>query len=219
MTSALAVLALGFVLGVRHASDPDHVVAVAAIAARQRRLAPSVAIGALWGAGHSVTILLAGGAILVFNLVVPPRLGLALEFGVGLALAAVGALNVFGQGGFVAASPSAARTTSWRAFGLGLVHGLAGSAAVALLVLATVHDPRVGLLYLLVFCAGTLAGMVLVTLGLAAPVRLMGARWPGLGVPLRYVSGALALGFGVYIVYVTGVNGGLFGATPHWTPQ
>src|SRR5689334_23323291 len=141
MTSALAVLALGFVLGVRHASDPDHVVAVTAIAARYRRIAPAALVGAVWGLGHSVTIFLAGGAIVLFNLVVPPRVGLALEFGVGLALAAVGAWNVLGRGGFAPPTAADTRSSSWRAFGLGLVHGLAGSAAVALLVLATVRDP------------------------------------------------------------------------------
>jgi high-affinity nickel-transport protein len=219
MNSSLAVLALGFVLGVRHASDPDHVVAVAAIAARYRRIAPAALVGAVWGLGHSVTVFLAGGAIVLFNLVVPPRVGLALEFGVGLALALVGALNVFGQGGFARPAPADARASSWRAFGLGLVHGLAGSAAVALLVLATVRDARVALLYLLVFCLGTIAGMVLVTLGLAAPVRVLGARWPGLGAPLRYASGALALVFGVYVLYTTGFRDGLFAATPHWTPR
>ena len=219
MHSSLAVLALGFVLGVRHASDPDHVVAVAAIAARYRRIAPAALVGAVWGVGHSVTIFLAGGAIVLFNLVVPPRVGLALEFAVGLALALVGAVNVFGRGGFVRPATGDARTTSWRAFGLGLVHGLAGSAAVALLVLATVRDPRVALLYLLVFCVGTIAGMTLVTLGLAAPVRVLGARWPGLGAPLRYASGTLALVFGVWILWSTGIHDGLLTGAPHWTPR
>src|SRR5437764_1102844 len=123
MSPSLAVLALGFVLGVRHASDPDHVVAVAAIAARHRRLAPAALVGGLWGLGHSVTILLAGGAIVLFNLVVPPRVGLALEFAVGLALAAVGAANLLGRGGFVRSAPAEVRATSLRAFGVGLVHG------------------------------------------------------------------------------------------------
>src|SRR4051812_35001664 len=112
MSATFAVLALGFVLGVRHASDPDHVVAVAAIAARQRRIAPAALVGTVWGLGHSVTILLAGGAIVLFNLTVPPRVGLALEFAVGLALAAVGAVNVFGRGGAAPATPPEARATS-----------------------------------------------------------------------------------------------------------
>jgi high-affinity nickel-transport protein len=211
----IAVIALGHVLGVRHATDPDHVVAVTAITARDRRLGPAALVGALWGLGHSLTIFLVGGAIVLFNLTVPPRVGLAFEFGVGLALAIVGAVNLL--------APSRAgvpvRVPTRRAFALGLVHGLAGSAAVALLVLAAVKDPRVGVLYLLLFGLGTILGMVLVTLGLAAPVKLAGARWPGLGAPLRVLTGSLSLGFGLYVLWHVGWIDGLFGAVPTWTPH
>src|SRR5690349_6322661 len=85
-----AIVALGFVLGVRHATDPDHVVAVTAIAARYRKIALAALVGVLWGLGHSLTILLVGGAIILFNIAVPARVGLAFEFAVGLALAIVG---------------------------------------------------------------------------------------------------------------------------------
>lgn len=215
----LAIIALGLVLGVRHATDPDHVVAVTAIAARYRRLAPAALVGAVWGLGHSLTIFIVGGAIVLFNLTVPPRVGLGFEFAVGLALTTVGAINVFGRGGFLPQDDHATRIPTGRAFGLGLVHGLAGSAAVALLVLAAVTDPRMGLLYLGVFGLGTTLGMVLVTLGLAAPVHLMGGRWPTLGVPLRLVTGTLSLAFGVYVIYQTGWVSGLFRAAPLWSPR
>jgi high-affinity nickel permease len=215
----LAIIALGFVLGVRHAADPDHVVAVTAIAARDRRLLPAAFVGALWGLGHSLTILIVGGAIIVFNLTVPARVGLAFEFAVGLALAGVGAVNVFARGGFVPGDTPSGRWPRWRAFALGLVHGLAGSAAVALLVLAAVRDPRIALMYLAVFCLGTILGMMLVTVGLALPVKAAGARWPALGIPLRLVTGVLSLAFGVYIVYQVGWVEGLFQTVPHWRPH
>jgi high-affinity nickel-transport protein len=214
-----AVIALGFVLGVRHATDPDHVVAVTAIAARSKRLAPAALVGALWGLGHSLTIFLVGGAIVLFNLVVPPRVGLAFEFTVGLALAVVGAVNLLGRGGFAPADGAAAQVPTARAFGLGLVHGLAGSAAVALLVLAAVQAPLLQLAYLVVFGLGTILGMMLVTLGLAAPVRLFGGRWPRLGMPMRVVTGALSLSFGVYVLWHVGWIDGLFGSAPTWTPR
>jgi len=213
----LAVIALGFVLGVRHATDPDHVVAVTAIAARSRRIAPAALVGVLWGLGHSLTILLVGGAIILFNLVVPPRVGLAFEFAVGLALAIVGAINVFGRHAQHDEQPASVPTG--RAFGLGLVHGLAGSAAVALLVLAAVQDARTGLVYLAVFSLGTILGMVGITVGLAAPLKLVGARWPGYGIPLRVVTGTLSLLFGVYVLWHVGWIDGLFGATPTWSPR
>ena len=213
----LAVIALGFVLGVRHATDPDHVVAVTAIAARSRRIAPAALVGVLWGLGHSLTILLVGGAIVLFNLVVPPRVGLAFEFAVGLALAVVGAINVFGRHAPHDQQPASVPTG--RAFGLGLVHGLAGSAAVALLVLAAVQDARTGLVYLAVFSLGTILGMVGITVGLAAPLKLVGARWPGSGIPLRVVTGTLSLLFGVYVLWHVGWIDGLFGASPTWSPR
>ena len=172
----LALLGLGLVLGIRHATDPDHVVAVTAITARTRRLLPATGLGAIWGLGHSMTLFLVGGLILWFNLQVPPRVGLSLEFAVALALVTVGALNLRRGHGHTHDDLGDARLPVWRAFLVGTVHGLAGSAAVALLVLATVHDARLGMLYLLVFALGTLVGMALITTGLAAPLSAMAAR-------------------------------------------
>jgi high-affinity nickel-transport protein len=171
----------------------------------------------LWGLGHSLTILLVGGAIVLFNLVVPPRVGLAFEFAVGLALAIVGAINLFARHAPHDQRPASVPTG--RAFGLGLVHGLAGSAAVALLVVAAVQDARTGLVYLAVFSLGTILGMVGITVGLAAPLKLVGARWPGDGIPLRVVTGTLSLLFGVYVLWHVGWIDGLFGASPTWSPR
>src|SRR5262245_40734713 len=89
-----AVLALGFFLGMRHATDADHVVAVSTIVSRQRTLRAAAPIGMLWGVGHTLTILLVGGAILLFGIVIPPRLGLGMELSVALMLVLLGALNV-----------------------------------------------------------------------------------------------------------------------------
>ena len=211
-----AIVALGLVLGIRHATDPDHVVAVTAIASRHQRIGPAARVGVVWGLGHSLTIFVVGGAIILFNLAVPARVGLAFEFAVGLALAVVGALNLFARRDHDHEPPP---VPTGRAFGLGFVHGLAGSAAVALLVLAAVQDPRVGLVYLAVFGLGTLLGMTLITLGLAAPMKLAGTRWPGLGAPLRVVTGTLSLLFGVYVLWHVGWIDGLFGAAPTWSPH
>ena len=91
----LALLGLGFLLGLRHAMDPDHVVAVTAIAARTRRALPAALLGIAWGAGHTLTLWLVGAAIIVFDLVVPARVGLALEFAVALALVGLGFILAF----------------------------------------------------------------------------------------------------------------------------
>ncbi len=82
----------------RHATDADHVVAVSTIVTRERRLSSAALIGALWGAGHTFTILAVGAAIILFTLVIPPRLGLTMEFSVGLMLILLGAFNLRGFG-------------------------------------------------------------------------------------------------------------------------
>ena len=96
MMSGLAILAIGFFLGMRHATDPDHVIAVSTIVSRERSLARAAWIGAFWGLGHSITIVLVGAAIIFFNLVIPPRVGLTMEFAVGLMLILLGVLNLTG---------------------------------------------------------------------------------------------------------------------------
>ena len=101
LMEGLPLLGLGLVLGVRHATDADHVVAVTAIAARYKRVGPAALIGALWGLGHTLTITVVGSAIIALNLTLPPRVGLALEFIVGLALTVIGVLNIAGRGGFL----------------------------------------------------------------------------------------------------------------------
>jgi high-affinity nickel-transport protein len=214
----LALLGLGLLLGLRHAADPDHVVAVTAIAARTRSLRASASLGIAWGLGHTATLFAVGAGIILFNWVVPPRIGLAMEFAVALALVVVGLLNLrrphthdSGLGSAPGAPPVR------RAFAVGLVHGLAGSAAVALLVLATVRDPRWACAYLLVFGFGTIAGMVLVTTGYAVPVTAFAGR--GGERYLRIASGALSLAFGLWLAWQIGWHDGLFGAAPSWTPH
>jgi high-affinity nickel-transport protein len=93
-----SLLVLGFFLGMRHATDADHVVAIATIVARQRTLRGSALIGAVWGVGHTVTIMAVGGAIILFGVVIPPRLGLSMEFAVGVMLVLLGVLTLTGAG-------------------------------------------------------------------------------------------------------------------------
>ncbi len=266
MTGLLSIVALGFFLGMRHATDPDHVVAVTTIVARQKKAGSAAWIGALWGLGHTLTILIVGGGIILFRWVIPPRLGLSMEFSVGLMLILLGIMNLSGfwrvfrdrralalqhshthphsHGDYVhehrhghdpeqhGHDPN--RTpVAWldgklggvgayrwaRPLLIGIVHGLAGSAAVSLLVLATLADPNWALVYLLVFGLGTIAGMMLITAAIAMPVAWSGARSARLGEGLRLVSGVLSLVFGVFVAWQMGVVHGLFGAAPSWTPQ
>jgi ABC-type nickel/cobalt efflux system permease component RcnA len=269
MTTLLSIIALGFFLGMRHATDPDHVIAVSTIVSRQPSLARSVAIGAFWGIGHTLTILLVGAAIILFNLVIPPRIGLSMELSVGIMLIILGAINV---ASFVRSMPASDSTPgadetgilhthphrhgdyvhthphghspevhphrseqtplarldrlfgklgayqSLRPLVVGVVHGLAGSAAVALLVLTTIRDTRWALAYLLVFGIGTIAGMMLITLSLASTLRFV-AKSRKFAQQLALASGVLSLAFGLVVAYQICVVNGLFTGHPNWAPR
>jgi sulfite exporter TauE/SafE len=223
MDSSLGVLALGFVFGLQHATDADHVVAVASIVSRTNRFASGALVGAFWGLGHTLTIAAAGTAIVLFNVTVTPRAGLSMELAVALMLMALGVARIVrlqrGRDERPGPPPDAlgfrhvlrtlgpAQAASSAV--TGLVHGLAGSAAVALLVLSTVRSPYEAVVYLLVFGLGTIAGMVAITALLSVPFA---ARVP---VVFRFRralalgTGLLSLGFGLYLAVHVGFVDGL----------
>jgi high-affinity nickel permease len=269
MTSGLAILAIGFFLGVRHATDPDHVIAVSTIVSRERSIAKAAFIGVLWGLGHTLTILAVGAAIILFGLAIPARVGLTLEFCVGLMLILLGALNLTGAMNWMSnkfspahpqvsgehahihehgakmhfhwhshapesehhaksLAPPAVLERSFAGLGLyeamrpllvGIVHGLAGSAAVALLVLSAIHEPKWAVLYLLVFGVGTIAGMMLITSVIALPFSFAGYRFTWLNRSLITASGILSLAFGLFVCYQIGFVDGLFTSHPNWKPS
>jgi ABC-type nickel/cobalt efflux system permease component RcnA len=264
----IAVLALGFFLGMRHATDADHVFAVSTIVSRQQTIGSAARVGLWWGLGHTLTILVVGTGIVVFGWVIPPRLGLSMEFSVGLMLILLGVftlvvtlrrvdetvmpvkaearqvhshahrhgdyVHVHAHGHAPEAHPHAPDSTplAWadRRFGrlrmyhairplvVGMVHGLAGSAAVALLVLATITDPRWSVLYLVVFGVGTIVGMMLITIVIAAPFAWSSGRSALIGRRLRLAAGLLSLGFGILLAWRIGFVDGLFTGSPNWTP-
>jgi high-affinity nickel permease len=215
MLSSVSLLALGFLLGMRHATDADHVVAVATIVTQERSVARAAGVGALWGAGHTATIVLVGGAILVFRLAIPPRLGLAMEFAVAVMLVLLGVRSLH-------AAHSGQRGAAWspaRPILVGFVHGLAGSAFVAVLVLTAIERALIGIAYLLVFGLGTIAGMALVTAAIALPSAYAAARMTGAQRYVQLAAGVASLCFGLLLAHRVGVTDGLFAATPTWTPQ
>lgn len=268
MASFLSIIAFGFFLGMRHATDPDHVIAVTTIVTRQRQLTRAALTGAFWGVGHTLTIFVVGAIIILFDVVIPTRIGLSMEFSVALMLIFLGIMNV---AAFMRSARSfAAKATSSevlhahphahgdyvhthahghapeahphrsdrtplavldrlfgklalyrpvRPFIVGVVHGLAGSAAVALLVLATIPNPRWAVIYLLVFGAGTVGGMMLITMSIASVFTFMGKGRQNFSHRLGLVSGLLSLAFGILLVYQIGFAGGLFTHHPHWTPR
>ncbi len=269
MSSLLSIIALGFFLGMRHATDPDHVIAVTTIVARHRTIKDASLIGALWGVGHTLTIVAVGGAIILLGWVIPARIGLSMEFSVAFMLVLLGIMNLTGflqwiNGRFFPAPggqieprfdpdvpgdyihshrytpdpeghdhDTEGAPLNWfdrhfRQIGLyqlvrplvvGIVHGLAGSAAVALLVLASIRDPLWAVVYLLVLGIGTIAGMILITVAISLPVVYAGKVSSRLGWGLRISCGLISLGFGLFLAYQIGFAGGLFGSNPQWTPR
>jgi high-affinity nickel-transport protein len=228
----LAILALGFFLGMRHATDSDHVVAVTTIVSRARSLRAALWVGLLWGLGHSATILAVGGSIVLFGWVIPPRLGLSMEMSVAVMLIVLGLMNLSGafsrihqlahhheQGVDESPLPHLHGSSALRPLAIGVVHGLAGSAAIALLVLATIKSASSALLYLAVFGAGTVAGMMLLTGAMAVPLSALSNRFRGAELHLARVTGALSLAFGLFLAYRIGITSGLLLGTPSWTPH
>jgi high-affinity nickel-transport protein len=241
----LFVGGVGLLLGMRHSTDPDHVVAVSTIVSKQRSIRQAGLIGTIWGLGHTLTIFAVGSMIILFGVVIPPRLGLSMEFSVALMLILLGVLNLTGVMQRVTSyltRNSNSETVTTKAetllnrsmdrsigrFGLyqcvrplviGIVHGLAGSAAVALLVLSTIHSPLWATVYLLVFGAGTMVGMMCMTAMMAVPLAYAGSRFTSLSRVFSVASGVVSVCFGFFLVYQLGFLGGLFTSHPQWTPR
>jgi sulfite exporter TauE/SafE len=217
----------------------------------------------LWGLGHTITIFFVGAAIIIFGVVIPPRVGLSMEFCVALMLILLGLLNLTGVTRWIterstpkAGAGKALNQTSRspspenisgsppsqgiggnrrlfpqetlgrlglyqtvRPLAIGLVHGLAGSAAVALLVLSTIKSPLWATAYLLVFGFGTMVGMMLMTTAISLPLVYAGNRFLKLNGHLATISGLASMAFGIFLVYHIGLVDGLFTMAPHWIPQ
>ncbi|MGB9476371.1 MAG: hypothetical protein WCE87_15000 [Candidatus Udaeobacter sp.] len=251
----LSILFLGFFLGMRHATDSDHVVAVTTIVSRQRHIGSAAMTGVFWGIGHSITLLVVGGAIILFGVVIPERLGMGLEFCVAIMLVLLGLLNLRAfrhsvesvspsqhlhehthrHGDFIHSHPhkhspeehghaeDAVPTArldrqfgNWKLYRalrptiIGIVHGLAGSAAVALLVLPVIRNPIWAMMYLVIFGVGTIAGMMLITAAIAAPITYSANRFRLFNRHIGAAAGMLSLIFGLFLFYQIGFVDGLF---------
>jgi hypothetical protein len=229
----LSAVLLGFLLGLQHATDPDHVVAVATIVTREHRFTDGARVGLLWGVGHMVTLGAAGTVLVALNLTVPVRVATGCELLVAVMLVTLGGLRlreairgivtvaphrrvadhdhageavVHAHDGGSHVHPSEALLAAWRgerrrvgrrALLVGAVHGMAGTATVALLVLATLHTAAAAAVYLLVFGLGTVGGMTALTAAMAYPVsRLASLRRARAA--MAVASGIAAIAFGCW---------------------
>jgi nickel/cobalt exporter len=199
MDPVLSAVLLGFVLGLQHATDPDHVVAVATIVTREGRFAAGARVGLLWGLGHSLTLVTAGMLVIAVNAGVPGPVATGFELVVAVMLVTLGAVRLRDAvRGIVAVAPERrVADHHQRALLVGAVHGMAGTAAVALLVLATLDTIAAATVYLIIFGLGTIAGMTALTAAMAYPVARL-ARLRRMREAMAVASGVAAIAFGCW---------------------
>jgi ABC-type nickel/cobalt efflux system permease component RcnA len=235
-TTTISVLGLGFVLGLKHALDADHLVAVTTIVSEKRGLLNSAIVGAVWGLGHTAALLAVGIIVILLQAQIPERLALTLEFGVAIMLVILGVnlliklfrskelhMHAHQHGGHFHSHPHLhervegkeththhGMQVGGKPFFIGLVHGMAGSAALMLLVLATIPSPIIGLLYIAIFGIGSVGGMLLMSAAISIPFALTATRFTRLNIAVRAVAAVLSVGFGIFMMYEIGFVDGLF---------
>ena len=202
--TAVSILILGLLLGMKHATEADHLAAVATLAARQASLAQTLRQGLAWGVGHTLTLLLFGGAVFVLGQAISPTLEQALETGVGVMLVLLGAdllRRVLRERIRVRLHPHAP-PTRWplRALVVGAMHGLAGSAALVMLSLQGLPSVSLGLGYIAVFGLGSIVGMAALSVVIAMPLRFSATYLVGLHRSMTALVGAFSIGLGIYLV-------------------
>ena len=250
LTSAgvFALLGLGLVFGLKHATEVDHVVAVSAIVSEHRNVWRSALVGGLWGVGHTASLVLVGVLVLVFRVAIPQRVANWLEFGVALMIIGLGVLAVtrvlrrrsdvhlhqhshdgqrhvhvhFHEHGTeheVGAAPQQTSHSShshaisrpgFKPLLVGAMHGLAGSAALTLLVLTQIQAVWLGLLYLALFGVGSTFGMLLMSGLIGLPFALSGRRLTRINYGLQTAAGGLSIAFGFWYAYETAITNGLW---------
>lgn len=228
--NVFATLGFGFLLGLKHALDADHLVAVSAIVSDKNSSKGAALVGLTWGLGHMAALLAAGVAVIVLRLQIPPRLAPILELGVALMIIGLGLnllIRVFRHGGaklhlhehqhgelrhqhphlhYGDRHGERDREHHWvrsgrRPFLVGMMHGLAGSATLTLLVLAELPSPFLGLAYLMLFGLGSVGGMLTISTLLSLPYEALKRRFGRFDLSLRITASACSVIFGIYMFY------------------
>lgn len=218
----LALLGIALFLGMRHSLDPDHVVAVSTLVSEERRLWPAAWLGFIWGIGHLIPIALVGLPLLIFHLELAPRFEEIADVGVGILLVLLGLVTLWRvvkervhfdvhshnetvHGHFH--RPGHRHPTvklesrQWITFVFGLVHGLAGSSAVAVLAMQASPSLGMAVFWLLLFGLGSVLGMFVMTLFIAAPALTAASKRVAVHACIRTVAGFVSLFFGGYMIW------------------
>ena len=236
----LAALVLGILLGSKHSLDPDHVVAVSTIVSEYKNPLRSFWVGISWGLGHTTTLLIIGIAIIALRLTIPERMALLFEFSVGVMLVCLGIQVIYSfrkkkvhqhvhgheeeaHHHFHSHLKSPEHVPEHhnthgigkpflrrKSYVIGLVHGVAGSAALTLLVLASIESPIAGLAYILLFGLGSVLSMGIMTVVIGLPFVISAGRLPHLNRTIQFAVGSLSILFGGFLMYQIGFVDGLF---------
>jgi high-affinity nickel permease len=231
----LATLAFGFVLGLKHATEADHLAAVSAIVTERRSILQSASVGALWGIGHTMSLVFGGLLVIAFGVAIPEGLANCLELIVALMIIFLGTRLLYvllrtqptvhvhehthdgkshrhlhfhdqkhGHAVSLTHEGLHAGLSGWRPLLVGIVHGLAGSAALTLLVLSEVvrnGTVMLGLIYLIVFGFGSVGGMLLMSSLIGLPISLGFRFFRRLLFPMRILAGVLSTTFGIFYAF------------------
>ncbi len=238
--STWAVLGIGLVFGLKHATEVDHVVAVSTIVSQHKSVLRSAVVGAMWGVGHTVSLLVVGAIVLSLRVAISERVSGWLEFVVAVMIIALGISALwralrsksdvhvhqhshdgvshvhihFHEKETRHVSPSvhshALTHVGWKPLLIGTMHGLAGSGALTLLVLTQISSPWVGLLYLFIFGFGSIVGMLLMSGLIGLPFALTSRNMTTVHHRLQAVAALLSICFGCWYAYETGFDGALF---------
>ena len=230
--SPLAILGLGFFLGLRHALDVDHLAAVSTIVSQRRSIWRSALVGVVWGIGHTTSLLAVAIAVIALHAEISPALGQVLELGVAIMLMTLGVrllatvlrggaihVHVHDHAGHAHVHPHVHAPDApghdhgpshRRPFLVGLVHGLAGSGALMLAVAATIADPALAIGYVVIFGVGSIGGMAITSTLFAIPMVMTTRRFSG---ATRWVCGGAAIAsvlVGLELAWTIGREAGFF---------
>jgi high-affinity nickel permease len=229
----LTILALGFVLGMKHALDADHVVAVSTIVSKNKSVLGALIVGAFWGIGHTITLFGVGIVILILQITIPDRIALLLEMAVGVMLVFLGGMVAAGlikermdyhlhqHDGkshlhlhtHTAVEPHLhqhAIRRGYRSLAVGMVHGLAGSAALMLLVVSSIHSVLEGLVYIVVFGLGSVVGMMIISTMISLPFVYTALHFARFNRTITTFASLASIALGTAIIYEIGFVKGLF---------
>jgi len=231
---------LGLLIGMRHALEADHVAAVASLATGSRSIGETTRLGVAWGMGHTITLFVIGSAVLLMDSIIPETLAQGLEITVGVMLLLLGLdvlrrlirdgihfhshhhpdgqrhVHVHGHKAPVIHDMDAhrhghRRPIPWRALCVGLIHGMAGSAALVLLALSTIHSLWQGMAYIALFGIGSIFGMAALSVVIAFPLRFAADRAAWFYKGLSATIGVMTVILGATVIWQQGFGeGGLF---------